>query len=374
MMIVYEFLKVNYATVLCSVGLIIILLFNRGAERWIKYNMLLSAVTVLMLAIADYVDVEVAYDMNLLGVRFAASTLGYMLRPLPLYLMILSVRHHKKNNILWAIPLIFNACLLAINPFFNIVFGLNDIGGFRRGVLGYMPHVVGFFYLGLVGYCALRLLYDNNYSDGFILAFMEFVAISAVLMETYTAEKIYVSTAYAIFNLLYYMFVHVQIVAKDHLTGLLNRVSFYEDCHRFKNSISGVISVDMNELKRINDNEGHAAGDKALVEVADCLRSAFKQKCTGYRMGGDEFIILIWEGAGEETEAMIALCRKLVEEKGYSCAFGTAYYDKASQEARNIRTLMKDADAKMYEDKRRLKAIAADGIKPQIRSVIRGVK
>lgn len=182
------------------------------------------------------------------------------------------------------------------------------------------------------------------------------------------------STAYAIFNLLYYMFIHVQIVAKDHLTGLLNRVSFYEDCHRFKNSITGVISVDMNELKRINDNEGHAAGDKALVEVADCLRSAFKQKCTVYRMGGDEFIILIWEGAGEGTEAMIALCRKLVEEKGYSCAFGAAYYDKASQEARDIRTLMKDADEKMYEDKRRIKAISEDGTKPQISPVIRSVK
>ena len=80
------------------------------------------------------------------------------------------------------------------------------------------------------------------------------------------------------------------------------------------------------------------------------------------------------EGTGEETAAMIALCRKLVEEKGYSCAFGTAYYDKASQEAMDIRTLMKDADAKMYEDKRRMKEIAEDGTKTQIRSVIRSVK
>jgi len=356
-----NYFQSNFATVVSSFGLIILLVFNRGAKQRIKKLMFLSAVAVLLLSVADYVDVAVSYEMDLLGLRMVASIVGYILRPAPLYLMALCVLKHKKRNYFFAIPLVINAVILLINPFTEVVFRFNELGSFERGVLGYVPHIVGIFYMVLVGYCALRMFYDKYINEGLILLFMEIMAIIAILMETFSPDKIYVSTAYAIFNILYYVFNHVQIFSKDQLTGLLNRASFYEDCRRYRGNISGLISIDMNELKWINDNYGHAEGDKAIKTVTKCLSEAFGRKFPVYRMGGDEFTVIIWEGNEKETDDKISLCRQLLEKSDRSCAFGTAYYDRGSGDEIDINKLLKEADEEMYSDKMRIKQSAVVG-------------
>ncbi|MCR4618696.1 MAG: GGDEF domain-containing protein [Lachnospiraceae bacterium] len=323
--------------------------------------MFLSVLVVLVLSVADYVEVGVSYNMELLNLRMVVSIIGYILRSVPLYLMLLCVRNKKLSSMFMAIPLVINTVVLLITPFTGSVFAFNEFGSFARGPLGYVPHIVGIIYLIMVAYCALRMFYDRYINEGFILLFMEIIACIAVYMETFSSDKIYVSTAYAIFNILYYMFIHVQVVSKDQLTGLLNRASFYEDCHRYRSKISGLVSVDMNELKWINDNFGHEAGDKALIAVAECIKQTFGRKYPVYRLGGDEFTVMIWTGNEIETDEKIALCRKNLEERDYSCAFGTAYFDKASEGEIDINKLLKKADEQMYMDKERIKKEAVLG-------------
>ena len=76
------------------------------------------------------------------------------------------------------------------------------------------------------------------------------------------------------------MYLETQTDLHDALTGLLNRKSFYADMESRFTRYRGVISLDMNGLKKINDEQGHAAGDKAISLIAATMVSSPPASCT----------------------------------------------------------------------------------------------
>jgi diguanylate cyclase (GGDEF)-like protein len=98
----------------------------------------------------------------------------------------------------------------------------------------------------------------------------------------------------------------------DQLTGLPNRTLLLD---RFENAISNakrhgnrvaLLFLDLDGFKQINDAFGHAAGDRALQLVADCLTSLVRETDTVSRHGGDEFLILLAEVAQPADAAIVA--------------------------------------------------------------------
>ena len=93
----------------------------------------------------------------------------------------------------------------------------------------------------------------------------------------------------------------------DPLTGLPNRASLesrvaeLEQQSQLTKEPVGVVALDVNEFKRVNDREGHLAGDCVLVEVAEVLRRELRAFDAAYRPGGDEFVVLIPGGDLEEA-------------------------------------------------------------------------
>ena len=79
----------------------------------------------------------------------------------------------------------------------------------------------------------------------------------------------------------------------DALTGLLNRRSFIRHLSLALKQHHNValMVLDVDEFKRINDSMGHAAGDRVLVHIAQCLNSISDRSITAFRLGGDEFAI-----------------------------------------------------------------------------------
>jgi len=91
----------------------------------------------------------------------------------------------------------------------------------------------------------------------------------------------------------------------DTLTGLYNRNYFEEELRRLENSRQHPISVfvlDMDNLKKVNDQYGHAAGDALLKCVAQVLLTCFRDEDILSRIGGDEFAILLPKTNAEATE------------------------------------------------------------------------
>lgn len=135
----------------------------------------------------------------------------------------------------------------------------------------------------------------------------------------------------------------------DQLTGLKNRhaMDYYLASFEKEDSI-GVLYFDIMGLKRVNDTLGHQEGDRLLKRAAECLRQHFDGEEL-FRIGGDEFLVLCKGASEEEIVKKIELLRKDMEKSEVLMAVG---YEWQSRYKENFDQLLKDADAKMYEDKR----------------------
>ena len=109
----------------------------------------------------------------------------------------------------------------------------------------------------------------------------------------------------------------------------------------------GIIFIDLNGLKRTNDERGHLAGDILLKEAASILKNLFGQDEI-YRAGGDEFMVLSFATTEEALNKKIGELRKQVElSDTVSFAIGS-FFDANSN---NILSAMTKADKRMYDDK-----------------------
>ncbi|MBO7674156.1 MAG: diguanylate cyclase [Atopobiaceae bacterium] len=137
----------------------------------------------------------------------------------------------------------------------------------------------------------------------------------------------------------------------DQLTGLKNRTAFYEVSQVFDERIAAgtdmrfdVAMFDVNDLKPVNDHQGHDAGDELLKKAAHGLAAAFEGHDV-YRIGGDEFALICVDELGDLESRMAML--------DTSIAWGQATYRKG--EDASVSAVLARADAIMYERKRRMK-------------------
>jgi diguanylate cyclase (GGDEF)-like protein len=146
----------------------------------------------------------------------------------------------------------------------------------------------------------------------------------------------------------------------DHLTGLLNRRAFQEQLgatlHGARRSSRplGLVMIDIDHFKSVNDEHGHHTGDMALVAVADALRAAVREQDVVARLGGEEFALVL-PGTGSDASLQIAeRARARVAAHGelgipLTLSAGLACYPADGHDAEQ---LMRAADAALYEAKR----------------------
>lgn len=136
----------------------------------------------------------------------------------------------------------------------------------------------------------------------------------------------------------------------DSLTGLSNRNRFSEDIEVFSKQTGvsmGIVYMDLNGLKDLNDTYGHRYGDQILQEGADMLRDVFTDSHI-YRVGGDEFVVLS-ENITEDTLKLkvIELQKHFLLSTDCKGAVGSVWTDNCSTLPKHI----SDADGSMYQDK-----------------------
>ena len=85
------------------------------------------------------------------------------------------------------------------------------------------------------------------------------------------------------------------LIEDDQLTGLYNRRSYEHrlDVLRCEKKTAGIIMLDVNQMKKINDTLGHKVGDELICGASACIRQVFSQYGTCYRIGGDEFAVIL---------------------------------------------------------------------------------
>jgi diguanylate cyclase (GGDEF)-like protein len=149
----------------------------------------------------------------------------------------------------------------------------------------------------------------------------------------------------------------------DELTGLTNRRGFWmlarqvlATCRRLK-SPATLIALDLNAFKPINDQFGHAEGDRALRLFADCMKKALRDSDALGRLGGDEFAALLTGTAGADAPAAIARLRETVRKatagRGfeYEVDFSAGIAELDTCGAGTLEELVERADQAMYREK-----------------------
>ena len=154
----------------------------------------------------------------------------------------------------------------------------------------------------------------------------------------------------------------------DPLTGLRNATAYnvwvtdFEQEIQTKNRNFGIMMLDLNNLKEVNDAYGHDAGNKLIAASARIISEVFKG-CPVYRIGGDEFVVIL---RNRQLQFQNELCRRLdlecartyVESENQriqvSIARGFARYNPATDD--HFADVFTRADEAMYENKRAVKA------------------
>lgn len=140
-----------------------------------------------------------------------------------------------------------------------------------------------------------------------------------------------------------------RIATTDLLTNLKNRNAYEQVLKQYAADRPDCLScvyADANGLHELNNSQGHLAGDKMLKSVADALVETF---CEGtvYRIGGDEFLVFT-EADENTTETKAKEAKEKVAKAGYHVSVGTASGKKTVA----VTDVVKEAEQKMYEDKR----------------------
>lgn len=137
----------------------------------------------------------------------------------------------------------------------------------------------------------------------------------------------------------------------DSLTGLPNRNLFIEDMEKQAELPVGVLCININGMKEVNDSDGHKVGDYVLIDASKTIQALIKQgKQSCYRVGGDEFII-ICEGISHfdfmELEGQLRML--FSGHKDYTASIGSNWLDCEE----NLSEVVRQAEERMYEDKKR---------------------
>ena len=159
----------------------------------------------------------------------------------------------------------------------------------------------------------------------------------------------------------------------DTLTGLQNRTAYYDynDALNKKEDTGdadfSIVMIDINFLKRMNDTYGHEQGNLYLQHAADLIRKVFGEEHV-YRIGGDEFAVILEGKAQEGAEERIRAFKEeaaglqaddsLQPWEKVSAAAGIAKYEKGRDAS--TEEVLRRADEAMYRDKIAMKAVRTD--------------
>ena len=141
----------------------------------------------------------------------------------------------------------------------------------------------------------------------------------------------------------------------DELTRCLNRHAYENDINTLKICDEWVyISIDLNGLKRVNDTYGHVAGDELIRAAADCMKNSFNEYGKVYRIGGDEFAVIITEDINEFENMIHRFKSNITNWHGefvdsMTVSYGWVFSTEGNWDS--IYEISKAADERMYESK-----------------------
>ena len=268
--------------------------------------------------------------------------------------------NHKIQTLL-IIPVIFNFIITVLSPVYQLVFYVDSINIYHRGPLFLISVSIVYLYLMLafVLVCIQRRkIVREEYMPMLIFGILPLIG-GYIQARFYGMLLMWSCAAYSL--IVVYIFLQLRMVHIDDLTGAWTRSTF-EHCIRKRtrnkdSEVFGLIILDIDELKRINDEHGHYEGDYALRTTVELIKSVLKKTDIIARTGGDEFLIILdcdsKDTMNHTVERIKVKLKKHNEtsNKKYKldCSIGAELYDS---DYTDFDTFMQHVDSLMYKNKR----------------------
>ena len=352
---------VRYFILLCAASVLYVISIQRfKANKKMSICMILIVSATLFLSAANIIE-DFSKDNCLPVLATITSWIGYIVRPALVFLFIIlcGTKLTKKRTLLTAIPLVINLIIISGTFIPGIRdhvyrFVLSEDGthlNYLGGPLRYSSHIVALLYIAWIIYLSIAKLRAKHFYHAIGSLVCAVFIILAVVIETFInngADVYLLNSTVAVTALEYYIFLYTEQTQMDTLTGLYNRETLFLDIDRMGRSITGIIEFDMNGLKYLNDNFGHAEGDKGLKTITDIAKKAAKKDMYLYRVGGDEFAILAVNSTEEAIKETITQFTEELSKTSYYCSVGYAYRGNSNM---SFADLNKQAEKKMYKAK-----------------------
>ena len=338
----------EYITIAELLGLWVLLGSNVHLKR---QTIKVTRIVIVLIFFEAVLSVIVQWTAGLDHLTYARIILTptvYLLHPIIMLGIMEMAEYVGKRRLLFYLPILISAPFLYSSQWTHLIYWFTPENQYvaADNILRYYPYFLFLLYVVLfVGAFTLRYAQHGTAErKGILISIL--VAMIGLVFNIFLKVDVDYSTLFASLLLIYYLSLYVLTTKEDTLTHLLNRQCYYADSKQLKDRVTAVVSVDMNDLKKFNDTQGHDAGDKALVIVAECLT---KNKLKGkrvYRIGGDEFAIFYLDKTEEEVKSDIELMQAELSKTDYECAFG---YEMV--EDKDIEKAVIAADQEMYANK-----------------------
>ncbi len=326
-------------------------LSDRQKRGFLKTYLLIAVISILEVITVIVNETPVQYRwINLL-----ANYLGFALTPaVPLCLVHILDKQGRRQKIrrgaavLWLVYIIF----LAVSLPSGAVFGVEADNRYFRGEFFHI--YVAMYFMSIVylavATSASAIVYQNK-SKILIFPLMGFLLLGTIVQLAF--PDIHTTwLCVTLISVLYYIYCNEMWNQLDGLTGLLNQASYLNRTSSARSGDKVLIVFDVDRFKQINDTYGHLYGDRCLREIADCMKAAYARYGGCYRMGGDEFCVILRDEDKEDACAGNFL-RLLEERRRENPHLPTVSYGSAVMESgENILTTKERADQNMYQFKK----------------------
>ncbi|MBE6133216.1 MAG: GGDEF domain-containing protein [Erysipelotrichaceae bacterium] len=349
-----DFLIHNFFLFCLTLAVIFMVLRSYRSKRiFVMIPIMVVSLSLLLSLIYFFEQLCRPYD-NLVFLSTLFCSLGFIIRPLVLYLF-MRMTIDKKPILITAWVLmsinmvIYLLALLLFAPELTHVIFYYEGGEAILGPLFYTCHIIiSIMVAYFVVYSIYSLKGRHKYDALACLICGIFVGI-AVILESLKLAEYLLNTTVAISCLFYVVHLYQQASIRDALTNLFDRRAYYYDVSKMESKVSGVIFIDVNSLKWINDNQGHLEGDNAIKTVARIIYDSLNYRhMDAYRMGGDEFAVLITSTNEADIDKTVNAIKNGVSKSPYTAAVG---YAKRTSPNQSVDELAKEAEKMMYEDK-----------------------
>ena len=364
-------------------------LINKSAIK--KFRVL--AVFIILEIIIDASFTYLEGNLRILPiVLYILKALEFSLNPVLPYLILKLFNTRKSNHFIrwiqkFQLLIIFiNLILQIISIFRNFMFIIDKNNIYQRTHFTIF-YVFSLILSALLMLCAIYAFSKKVQNTNILTLFGLFIMILLSFAIEFICPKsnfdwLCISISFFVIDI-YYVDLALRL---DPLTQLLNRQIYASLIDRI-NFSTLVFMIDINYLKKINDTYGHECGDKTLKSVAKCIYEAYGDYGWCFRIGGDEFCVILKPKAFQKlldktprsdiyviSQTLIDNLNKAIEERackdntnflqygvsqGYSIFYSQSEYPSI-QNNTPINQVIKQADEKMYIEKAKFKEAFAN--------------